>query len=182
MILDEKTISTEKIYSGNIISLEKLIVELPDKNHAERDIIRHPGASAVLPMDNEGYVYLVRQYRKPLEKITLEIPAGRLNKGEMPMDCAVRELSEETGLSAGKMTHIFTIDTTPAFCDEMIHIYLASDLIKGNTHTDKDEFLRQEKIHIDILFEMVINGKITDSKTLTAILYAKLIRNNLVKI
>jgi ADP-ribose pyrophosphatase len=177
MILNEKTISTEKIYNGSIISLEKLLVELPDNKHAIRDIVRHPGAAAVLPIDEDGSVYMVRQYRKPIEKVSLEIPAGRLEPNELPVECAARELSEETGLTSGNLTHILSISTTPAFCDETIHIFLATDLKEGSMHTDEDEFLTREKIHIDKLYDMVTSGEITDSKTIAAVLLCKLKRN-----
>lgn len=182
MIKSEKTVKTEKIYTGGIITLEKLLIELPNMKTSNRDVIRHPGASAVIPIDDEGYVYVVKQYRKPVEKISIEIPAGKLDAGEEPLDCAVRELKEETGLTSGKMTHLFSVATTAAFCDEIIHIYMANDLREGQMHTDDDEFLTCEKIHLDKMLEMVMTGEIFDSKTIISVLLAKLSMNDIVKI
>jgi ADP-ribose pyrophosphatase len=173
MALFEKTVSTQKVYEGRIISVEKMIVELPNKKTAGRDIIRHPGAATVLPIDNEGYIHVVKQYRKPIEKVSIEIPAGKLDEAESPRECAIRELSEETGLIAGKISHVFSMVTTPAFCDEVIHFFVATDLEEGTMHTDDDEFLERDKIHIDKMIEMIMNGEIFDSKTITAVFLAK---------
>ncbi len=182
MPLFEKTLSTKKVYEGSIISVEKMTVELPNKKTTHRDIIRHPGAAAVLPIDDKGYVHVVKQYRKPIEKVSIEIPAGKLDESESPMDCAIRELSEETGLIAGKITHVFSMVTTPAFCDEVIHFFVATDLMEGDMHTDDDEFLERERIHIDKMIEMVLNGDIFDSKTITAAFLAKNISKGIIDI
>lgn len=171
----ETTIKTEKIYKGQIIELEKLTVSLPDGREAIRDVIRHKGAACILPLDKDGYVHVVSQYRKPIERVSIEIPAGKIDDGETPMECAIRELSEETGLKAENMNHAFSMATTPAFCDEIIHFFVATGLTKGEMHADEDEFIKCEKIHISRLYDMLQKGEITDSKTITAILLTKLI-------
>lgn len=175
MIFEEKTIKTEKIYKGHIIELEKLTVTLPDGREAYRDVIRHKGAACILPLDKDGFIHVVSQYRKPLEKVSVEIPAGKIDEGETPYECAVRELSEETGLNAKSIKHVFSMATTPAFCDEIIHFFIATGLTQGDTHTDEDEFIKCDKIHISVLYEMLQKGEIIDSKTITAILLAKLL-------
>jgi len=165
----EKTLSAEKIYKGRIIDLEKLVVELPDGRTAQREIVRHPGASMVVPILDDGRIIMIKQFRKPLEKVYYEMPAGKLDGNEDPIDCAVRELREETGYAVGKIEHILSIDTTPGFSDEIIHIYAATELEPGETEKDKDEFIETCMFSIDELLEMVYSGKITDAKTIIGV-------------
>lgn len=172
MNYDEKTISRKSIYEGSVINVDSLTVTLPNGKEAKRDLVTHPGASAVIPVNENGEVYMVRQYRKPLEKVSLEIPAGKLDPGEDPMVCAGRELKEETGLDAKSIKHAVSIHTTPGFCNEIIHMYVATGLVEGESCADEDEFISSEKIHVNKLVEMVLNHEITDAKSIIGILLA----------
>jgi ADP-ribose pyrophosphatase len=169
---EEKTISKEDIFHGKIIKVESLTVELPNAKKATRDIVLHPGASAVVPLNDENEIYMVRQFRKPVDEELLEIPAGKLDKGEEPQACAVRELKEETGLEAKKIKHVLSMHTSPGFCNEVIHLYVATDLVEGDACADEDEFISSEKISVDKLVDMVLNHEITDAKSIIGILMA----------
>lgn len=173
----ETTVSKELIFEGKIIKLEKLTVKLPNNKISEREIVRHPGGSVVLPVDDEGNIYLVRQYRKPLERHLYELPAGKLDKGEDPLQCAIRELKEETGLIAREIKLITKIATTPGFSDEILYLYLAKGLKKETYRPDEDEFLSICKFPINELTTMIEKGEIIDSKTLIGILYARIYIN-----
>lgn len=172
MNYEEKTLSIQQIYDGNIIKVEKQTVSLPDGKEATRDIILHPGASAVIPLNEKGELYMVTQYRKPIEKVSLEIPAGKLDKGEDPAVCARRELKEETGLEAGKMQHLVSVHSTPGFSNEVLHLYLAADLVEGDACADEGEFISSERIPVGKLVDMVLNHEITDAKTIIGVLLA----------
>lgn len=169
MDFTEKTLSVEQIYKGYIISVEKIAVELPDGRVSNRDVVRHPGASMVIPVLDDGRIIMVRQYRKALEKESLEMPAGKLDDGEEPLICAKRELEEETGYTAEKYEHVISIDTAPGFSDERIHIFIAKGLKKGKMNPDSDEFIENEVYSVDELINMVLNGKISDAKTIIGI-------------
>lgn len=168
----EKTISEKHIYSGNIINVKLLTVSLPDGRQATRDIVMHPGASAVVPLNENGEIYMVRQYRKPIEAESLEIPAGKLDSGEAPEVCAARELKEETGLQAGKLTHLVSIHSTPGFSNEVLHLYAATDLSEGESCADADEFISTERYSVERLVNMILKGEITDAKSIIGILMA----------
>lgn len=174
----EKTITKELIHKGGIINLEKLVVELPNNNQVNRDIVRHPGASAVVAINDKNEVYVVRQFRKPIDKELIEIPAGKLDKDENPLECAKRELKEETGLISKSIELLTSIHTSPGFADEVLHIYLALDLEEGDSNPDENEFLSCEKIHIDKLLKMIEDKEITDAKTIVGLLYAKYLNLN----
>jgi len=168
---EEKTINIEEIYNGNIIKLEKTNVLLPNGKKSVREIIRHSGASVIIPVDNNKNVYMVKQFRKPLEREILELPAGKLDSpDEDPKSCAIRELKEETGITAKKIKHIVSIHASPAFSDEILHLYLAQDLSIGETKLDDEELITVEKYHITELIDMIVSGKITDSKTIIGLL------------
>jgi ADP-ribose pyrophosphatase len=178
MNYEEKMVSKKHIYKGNIISMETHTVELPDGREATRDVVVHPGASVIIPLSKQGELYMVKQYRKPIDSITLEIPAGKLDAGEDPRVCAERELKEETGLSADSLKHMISIHSTPGFTTEILHMYLATGLKKGELCADDDEFITSEKIPVDTLVNMVMSGEITDAKTIIGILLAeKIIKN-----
>jgi len=166
MNYEEKTVSRKQVYNGNIINVERLTVTLPNGKEASRDVVLHPGASVVIPIGDDGSIYLVRQYRKPIEKVSLELPAGKLDPGEDPEVCARRELEEETGLTAGKFKHLISIHTTPGFSNEVLHLYAAAELKEGDAHTDEDEFLSTEKVKIEELINLILNHEITDAKTI----------------
>ena len=146
-------------------------VELPNGNKATREWIKHPGASSVIPLLPDNQIILVRQYRYPVAQVTLEVPAGKLDKaGEDPLICARRELSEETGYTAGKIWKLTTIATTVGFSNEVIHLYAASDLKPGKIHPDDDEFINVVKMPLTAALQLVETGKIIDPKSIISIL------------
>ena len=174
MNLEEKRVSGETVYNGKIIKLEKDIARLPDGSEATREVVRHPGGVGVVTVDEDGYVYMVRQYRYPFGENTLEIPAGKLDgKDEDPRLAGIRELKEETGFTAKNFEFLGSFFATPGFCDEIIRIFLATDLTAGETDPDDDEFLECEKYKFDELMKMIEKGEIRDMKTVTGILLAK---------
>ena len=170
----EKEISRQRIYSGKILDLDKATVILPNGNEAFREIIVHKGAAAILPINDKGEAAMVRQYRAALGEVTLEIPAGKLDSlSEDPLDCAVRELREETGLSAENMRLLVRMLPAIGYSNEVISVYLATGLSQSQASPDDDEFINLNWIPFGELFEAAMAGEITDSKTLTAILMAK---------
>jgi ADP-ribose pyrophosphatase len=173
MNLEEKHISSISRFKGNIIEFETQTVMLPNGKYATRDVILHPGASAVIPLTDDGYIYLVKQYRKPLDLCLTEIPAGKLDKDEDPQKCAIRELQEETGLVAKNVRHLVSIHTAPGFSNECLHLYLATGLTEGECNQDEDEFLSVEKKHVNELIDMIYKGQISDSKTIIGVFMAK---------
>lgn len=180
MHFEEKTVKETEIFKGKVLKLDFLEVLLPDGNPATREIIRHPGAAAVIPINDKNEIFMVRQYRKPLEKVTLEIPAGKLDRGEDPRVCAERELREETGVTSGKLWYVASIHSTPGFSDEVLHLYAATELTEGESNADEDEFLSVEKIPIGKLLQMIFSGEITDAKSIIGILIAeKIIKGEL---
>ncbi len=174
----EKLSDRRRVFDGAIIHVDHMTATLPNGKTALREVAVHIGASAVIPVDSEGNIYMVRQFRSPLEKVTLEIPAGKLDyKGENRLEAAKRELREETGFTAGSWTLLTDLATTPGFCDEVISIYLAQDLTAGETDFDDDEFLNIVKMPIADAVEMAMKGELPDSKTLCAVLMADKIIN-----
>jgi len=170
MNLSELTISSEKIYGGRIISLYKDEVELPNGNRAYREVVAHNGGVCVCALTDGGEIFLVKQYRYPHKKAILEVPAGKLEKGENPLDCGKRELLEETGHTAEEYVFLGEMLPTPAYCGEVIHIYMARGLTFTAQKLDEDEFLEVVKIPLDKAVEMVMSGEITDGKTQIAVL------------
>jgi len=171
--IEEKIISEERVFTGSLVKVNKLGVILPDGKGASREAVRHPGASAIVPVDEGGNVTLVRQYRAPIAQVLLEIPAGKLDhRDEDRLLAAKRELQEETGLTAENWVHLTDIVTAPGFCDEKISIYLATGLSEGEDHPDEDEFLNVVKTPLKELVRMAVCGEISDSKTLAGILLA----------
>ena len=167
----ETTIKETVIYNGNYLSLINVDVELPDGNLSNRDIIKHPGACDIIPFLNDNEVILVEQFRKPLEKTLLEIPAGKLNKNETPITCAHRELEEETGYKAKDMIYLGKIATAPGFCDEIIHLFKATNLYEGKKSCDEDEFTDIKKFTLDEIKLMIKKGEIIDTKTISILSY-----------
>lgn len=170
-------IKSLRVYTGKIISLDVDTVRFPDGSAGELEMIRHPGASAVVPFlsdpaGDDPQILMIRQYRYAAEGYLHEIPAGRLNTGENPRDCALRELKEETGCSAQQMEHLFTMYTTPGFTDERIHLFMASGLEAGEAKHDADEFLDLQPILLSKALEMVQHGEIQDAKTALGLLFA----------
>ncbi len=174
MKLKETTKSSETIYQGNIIRLERDVAILENGKDAIREVVRHPGGVGVVAMDDDGYIYMVRQFRYPFYETTLEIPAGKLDKsGEDTLSAGIRELKEETGLVAEKIEYLGTFYATPGFCDEKLTIYFAQGLHQGKTSPDDDEFVECEKYKLDELILMINNGEIRDAKTVIGILMVK---------
>ncbi len=177
MNLTEKTIGSEKIFDGRVIRVRRDTVELPNKHTSTREVVEHPGGVAIVPIDNDGNVHMVRQYRYPLGRLCLELPAGKLEYGEDHKECGLRELGEETGMEAGKFEYLGVFCPSPGFCQELIHIYLATDLKQGKIHLDEDEFLEVEKYPLNDLIKMIHEGKIQDGKTVIGLLLAKDVLN-----
>jgi ADP-ribose pyrophosphatase len=173
----EKTIKEERKYTGNIINVNRATVILPNGKQATRDIVRHPGAAVVVPLTGNDELLLVKQYRKPCDMISLELPAGKLDNGESPEVCAKRELFEETGYIAGNIKKAMVIHSTPGFSDEVLHMFVATNLTEGSAHPDEDEFISCGKYSVSECLRMVQNGEITDAKTIIGIFLADRIKN-----
>jgi ADP-ribose pyrophosphatase len=174
--LEEKTIKSEKIFTGRVISLQVDDVELPDGKTSKREIIKHPGAVAVIPITDDGKIVLVEQYRKALERTIVEIPAGKLERGEDPKDSARRELEEETGYVCEKLEWLISFYTSPGFADEIIHLYLATGLTKkvNPAGLDEDEFINLLEVSLDDAKQYIKEQKIYDAKTAYAVQYLEL--------
>ncbi|GAA0708246.1 NUDIX hydrolase [Paraclostridium ghonii] len=173
MIIEEQTVSSDRIYTGKVISLKVDTVEVPKKGYQKREIIEHPGAVGIVAITDENKVLLVRQYRKAVEKVLWEIPAGKLEQGESPKDCAIRELKEETGYSANNIKLIHKFYTSAGFSNQKIYVYLATDLEKGECNLDEDEFLELHEVDIKDVYEMIDKNDIEDAKTSIGLLLAK---------
>ncbi|MDR3257137.1 MAG: NUDIX hydrolase [Endomicrobium sp.] len=167
----EKLIKKNKIYHGSVIDLFCDEVELPNGATAKRAYLRHPGAAAVLPFMDKENIILVKQYRHAINQITYEIPAGKIDNGEPPLECATRELEEETGYKAKKLEALLSFYPTTAFSNEVIYLFAAFGLKEGKPNPDEDEFVSREIISFKEAVEMVKTGKIRDSKTIIALLY-----------
>ena len=176
MDLTERMESSQTIFEGHIVKLTVDQVRLPDGNPAQREVVYHPGGVAVLALDGEDRVYLVRQYRYPIRQLLLELPAGKLDHGqEDPIEGARRELAEETGLEAGEWTYLGHILASPGFCTEDLHMYLARELTRKEQHLDEDEFLDVVTMPFGELVGQVMDGAITDAKTVAATLKVKVL-------
>lgn len=176
--LREERMASRLIFDGRVVHLYVDRVRLPDGKEAEREYMRHIGAVCVLPLDRDGVVHCVRQYRYPHAEVLLEIPAGKLDsKTEDRASAALRELREETGFRCGKLTFLGNIYTSPAILDEVIGLYLAEDLVPGDTHPDEDEFLAPVGVPLEQLVDDVMAGRIPDAKTQLAVMrVAELLR------
>ena len=174
----ERTVDTKRVFDGLKLHIDHVTNVLPNGKTAAREIARHVGASAVVPVDGEGNVWLVKQFRAPLDRVLLEIPAGKLDyREEDRLEAAKRELREETGLTAASWTHLGDIVTTPGFSDEKISLYLARELSAGESHPDEDEFLNVVRVPLSELTAMIMRGEVPDSKTICAVLMADRVVN-----
>lgn len=167
----EKQLSSEMKYDGKLIKVTYDVAEVKGKE-AWREVVHHPGASAIVAVTDDGKIVMERQYRYAIEGSLLEIPAGKLDKGEDPLICAQRELEEETGYKAEKWTSLGTIATSAGFCNEVIHLYLATGLQVGQTNWDEDEYVEVELYTVPDLLEALRKENIKDTKTLSALLLA----------
>ena len=177
MNLEEKTMMTNCAFSGEMLHLYKDTVELPGGGISTREYVRHVGAVAIVPMTEDGCVIMETQYRYPLRRTVFEIPAGKLDTPEEDrLEAAKRELREETGFTADIWTSLGDYCPAPAYCDEVISLYMASGLHRGTQELDEDEFLVVQAVPLDELVQEVLEGKITDGKTQTALLKAAMLR------
>lgn len=169
--MQECKLSSEMKFDGKLI---KVTYDVADVNGKEawREVVHHPGASAVVAIDEENRIIMEKQFRYALNDYLLEIPAGKLDKGEDPLVCAKRELEEETGIIASEWISLGTIATSPGFCNEVIHLFVAKGLSKGEIHWDEDEYVEVERYRFDELLQRIKEEKIKDSKSLSALLLA----------
>lgn len=172
MIFEEKTVSSEKIFQGKVVSLRVDQVAMPDGGLAQRELVGHPGGVGVVAITDTGEILMVRQFRKPLEKAILEIPAGKLEAGEDPLVCGMRELEEETGMRAEKFESLGYLYPSPGYLEEVIHLYLATGLYPGEANPDPDEYLDLIRMSLKEAEEKVMNHEIADAKTVCGILKA----------
>jgi ADP-ribose pyrophosphatase len=176
MSVEPGKVSSRRAYTGRVISLDVDEVRFPDGSMGSLEMVRHPGASAVLPMlgadEDDPEILLIRQYRYAADGYLYEVPAGRLDAGESPEECAHRELLEETGYTAQRVEKLFTMFTTPGFTDEKIHLFLATGLVAGESKREADEFLELVPTRLSRALSMVERGEIQDSKTALTVLYA----------
>ncbi|PAV29561.1 ADP-ribose pyrophosphatase [Virgibacillus profundi] len=170
---EEKTIKSEKIYNGKMIQLQVDDVTLPNGKTAKRELIKHPGAVAVIPITKDNKIVFVEQFRKPLEKSIIEIPAGKLEEGEEPEVTAIRELEEETGYTASSLSFVSSFYTSPGFADELMYIYITDQLEKMENPVagDDDEFIEILELTLDEAKQYLEEERIHDAKTNYAILY-----------
>jgi ADP-ribose pyrophosphatase len=177
VMTDSARLDSVRVYTGRVLNLDVDRVRFPDGSTGELEMIRHSGASAVLPFASDPagedpQLILIRQYRYAAERTIYEIPAGRLDPGETPLECATRELLEETGCTAERVEPLTTIYTTPGFTDERIHLFMATGLTRGESKLESDEFIEVVALPLSEVLQMIERGEIVDGKTLIAILFA----------
>ncbi len=173
MKYSEKQLTTNTVYEGRIVTVKNDTAELVNGSVVYREVVEHSGGVAIVPVDSKQEVHMVRQFRYPMREEILEIPAGKLERGEDPYDCAVRELSEETGCTAGRIVSLGEFFPSPGFSSEVLYIYLATDLTPGEMNLDEDELLDVETIPLEDLVKRIMSGEIKDAKTIIGILKAK---------
>lgn len=169
----EKTIKVDNIYEGKILSLRVETVEMPDKKYSKREIVDHVKGVGIIAFDGEDSIYLVRQYRKAIDEFTLEIPAGLVEVNEKPIETAKRELQEEIGYKPLDIEYLFDMHASPGFTNDKLSFFLAKNLEESKLELDEDEFLEKKSYKIEDVYNMVINGEITDAKTIIAVMYAR---------
>lgn len=175
MDMTERMTAHTRPYEGLIVNVDLDQVSLPNGRLAKREIVEHPGGVAVLPLNEDGTVTVVRQYRYAFASELVEIPAGKLDAGEEPETGALRELREEIGAQVDELIGLGCVYPSPGFCKEVLYLYLAKNPVYGESHPDEDEFLEVERIPFDTLLERVMSGEIKDAKTVAAVLKTKLL-------
>ncbi|MCQ2492788.1 MAG: NUDIX hydrolase [Lachnospiraceae bacterium] len=170
---DYKKIRQELMYQGKVVGFYKDILELPNGQVVEWDLIKHPGAAAIIPVLPDGRIILVYQYRNALDYKTYEIPAGGIEKGETALECVTREVEEETGYKAGQIDFLIKVITAIGFCDEMIPIFVAKDLVKTKQNLDPEEEIDLLAVTMEEAVDMILNGQIIDAKSISGILAYK---------
>ena len=168
----ERTLHTERIYQGRLVGLRVDTVELPSGRKTKREIVEHGGVAAIVVIDSENNVLLVRQYRKPVERVLLEIPAGGMESGEDALVCARRELEEETGFSAERWEELGFFYTSPGFCTEQMHLYLATELRPAKNAADDDENIEVVRVPLASVPELIASGEVCDAKSIAGLLIA----------
>ncbi|MDO4778604.1 MAG: NUDIX hydrolase [Tissierellia bacterium] len=171
-LIVEKTIKSERIYEGKIIKVRVDTVELPNQGYAKREIVEHSRGVGIVALTDKNEIYMVKQYRKPIENFVLEIPAGLVESNEDAKEAAIRELQEEAGVKPNYIELITEAYASPGFTDEKISIFLARDLVESKLELDDTEFLEAFKVPLHKAYQMVENFEITDAKTIIGILYA----------
>lgn len=164
---------SKNTYKGKVVTVKEDLLRMPDENEALREVVVRGNASAVVPVDSNGNILFVRQYRHAFEEMVLEIPAGMIEDGEDPFDCIKRELEEETGYYSDEIEFLCQMYPSTGFCTEKVYLYQAKELKKGKLHLDKDEFVELERYSLDEAICMILDGRIKDGKTITAILLYK---------
>ncbi|MEE0930220.1 MAG: NUDIX hydrolase [Acutalibacteraceae bacterium] len=170
MELYEKTLTSENIFDGRVIHVTFDKIELPNGHTSTREVVGHPGGVCIAALDDKDRLYFVHQYRYPYHEVVLELPAGKLEKGSTPLENGIRELKEEVGAIGKDYKFLGELYPSPGYCAEIIYLYFCRIDSIGDVCPDEDEFLKVETIHIDDAVEMVLNNKIKDSKTQTAVL------------
>jgi len=174
----ERRVSTEPIFNGRIIQVRVDTVSLPNGRQATREIVEHAAAVVIVPIDDEGNVVLVRQYRYPVEEALLEAPAGIIEDSELPDVCAQRELQEETGYRSGDLRSMGGFWSSPGFCTEYMHAYIAKDLTPSKLEADDDENIQVEKVPLSQVADLIRSGEIRDAKTVAVLLMATCLFEN----
>ncbi len=172
----EQTLDSQIVFAGKLLKLRVDSVRLPDGGTSTREIIEHPGAVAAVPLTDDDHVHLVRQWRHPIQQVTLEIPAGTLDAGEDAQGCIDRELAEEIGMHADRLEHLLDTFVSQGYSDEVIRLYLATGLRPAERSPDKDEKLEVVKLPFDVAVRMCLSGDIQDAKSVIALLMAHLRR------
>lgn len=173
MELREQTLEKNTLFQGRIVTLRRDQARLPNGKTAVREVVEHPGGVAVLALHDDKTVSIVRQYRYPFQQVVTELPAGKLEYGEAHRPAALRELEEEVGVKAGKLTYLGCLYVSPGFSTEVLHMYLAQELETGERHPDEDEFLEAERVPFQTLVDQVMSGELKDAKTIALVLKAK---------
>jgi len=172
----EKTLESKTVYKGRIINLRLDSVVLENGNTALREVVEHPGAVGIVALKDNGDIVMVKQYRKAADQMLLELPAGKLEQGEDPADCAARELTEETGYIAANLRYLVSFYTSPGFSNEVMHMFLATGLSQGENDPDDDEMVETVEISRDRAVDMILKGEIKDGKTIAGILLLGIVK------